>query len=214
MSSCTTVVPTPGKLSCPQGSPGTSRVAGDSFPGGGRHAVTNVPAPHHPRLARTLTLSLALSSHSHYALTLTLTHTSGEPSLPGIVYVQEAERQIPIVYASKYRAGGLARRAYLPFKVNSSGVMPIIFASPAPRPIYPARSMPPGPMPPLDLTKKKNAEKCHPRPAAFLSLGRIPDSAAKSAETSQCSENNQPPPRGGVQNNNTLFNDGILGRFL
>eukprot|EP00667_Euglena_gracilis_P004823 EG_transcript_4847 len=47
----------------------------------------------------------------------------------GIVYVQEAERQIPIVYASKYRAGGLARRAYLPFKVNSSGVMPIIFAS-------------------------------------------------------------------------------------
>jgi len=47
----------------------------------------------------------------------------------GIVYVQEAERQIPIVYASKYQAGGLSRRAYLPFKVNSSGVMPIIFAT-------------------------------------------------------------------------------------
>lgn len=34
-----------------------------------------------------------------------------------------------IVYASKYQAGGLSRRAYLPFKVNSSGVMPIIFAT-------------------------------------------------------------------------------------
>jgi preprotein translocase SecY subunit len=47
----------------------------------------------------------------------------------GIVYVQEAERKIPIVYASKFRAGGLSQRAYLPFKVNAAGVMPIIFAS-------------------------------------------------------------------------------------
>ena len=37
----------------------------------------------------------------------------------GIVYVQEAERKIPIVYASKFRAGGLSQRAYLPFKVVS-----------------------------------------------------------------------------------------------
>ncbi|KAH9654101.1 preprotein translocase subunit SCY1 [Citrus sinensis] len=61
----------------------------------------------------------------------------------GIVYVQEAERKIPINYASRYtsRSGGLQRSAYLPFKnaqgkiigiacqVNSSGVMPIIFST-------------------------------------------------------------------------------------
>lgn len=47
----------------------------------------------------------------------------------GIVYVQDAERQIPITYASRYRAGALQQQAYLPFKVNATGVMPIIFAS-------------------------------------------------------------------------------------
>jgi hypothetical protein len=47
----------------------------------------------------------------------------------GIVYVQDAERQIPMSYASRYRAGALARSAYLPFKVNATGVMPVIFSS-------------------------------------------------------------------------------------
>uniref|UniRef100_A0ACD5ZZW0 Uncharacterized protein n=1 Tax=Avena sativa TaxID=4498 RepID=A0ACD5ZZW0_AVESA len=49
----------------------------------------------------------------------------------GIVYVQEAERKIPLNYASRYssRVGGPQRSAYLPFKVNSSGVMPIIFST-------------------------------------------------------------------------------------
>eukprot|EP00887_Chlorella_sp_A99_P001898 scaffold18.g1898.t1 len=55
----------------------------------------------------------------------------------GIVYVQDAERQIPMTYASRYRAGALqarargggGRQAYLPFKVNATGVMPVIFAS-------------------------------------------------------------------------------------
>ena len=49
----------------------------------------------------------------------------------GVVYVQEAERQIPINYASRYRArsASLAKSAYLPFKVNATGVMPVIFAS-------------------------------------------------------------------------------------
>ncbi|KAL5056489.1 hypothetical protein RYX36_037171 [Vicia faba] len=48
----------------------------------------------------------------------------------GIVYVQEVERKIPINYASRFtsRSGGLEKSAYLPFKVNSSGVMPIIFS--------------------------------------------------------------------------------------
>lgn len=48
-----------------------------------------------------------------------------------IVYVQEAERKIPLNYASRYssRTGGLQKSAYLPFKVNSTGVMPIIFST-------------------------------------------------------------------------------------
>nr|GMD81438.1 preprotein translocase subunit SCY1, chloroplastic [Ipomoea batatas] len=48
-----------------------------------------------------------------------------------IVYVQEAERKIPLNYASRYtsKTGGLQKSAYLPFKVNSSGVMPIIFST-------------------------------------------------------------------------------------
>ncbi|CAO2189115.1 unnamed protein product [Urochloa humidicola] len=49
----------------------------------------------------------------------------------GFAIVQEAERKIPLNYASRYssRTGGLQRSAYLPFKVNSSGVMPIIFST-------------------------------------------------------------------------------------
>ncbi|RAL44129.1 hypothetical protein DM860_016375 [Cuscuta australis] len=49
----------------------------------------------------------------------------------GIVYVQEAERKIPLNYASRYtnRTGGVQKSAYLPFKVNGSGVMPIIFST-------------------------------------------------------------------------------------
>lgn len=49
----------------------------------------------------------------------------------GIVYVQEAERKIPLNYASRFtsRTRGLEKSAYLPFKVNSSGVMPIIFST-------------------------------------------------------------------------------------
>ncbi|KAI9117405.1 hypothetical protein K1719_011571 [Acacia pycnantha] len=43
----------------------------------------------------------------------------------------EAERKIPLNYASRYtsRSRGLDKSAYLPFKVNSSGVMPIIFST-------------------------------------------------------------------------------------
>jgi protein transport protein SEC61 subunit alpha len=38
----------------------------------------------------------------------------------GIVYVQEAERKIPINYASRYRVGALARQSYLPFKARGA----------------------------------------------------------------------------------------------
>jgi protein transport protein SEC61 subunit alpha len=42
----------------------------------------------------------------------------------GIVYVQEAERKIPMNYASRYRTGSLGRQSYLPFKVQcTSGIL-------------------------------------------------------------------------------------------
>ncbi|CAN1329620.1 Preprotein translocase subunit SECY, chloroplastic [Linum perenne] len=50
----------------------------------------------------------------------------------GSVFLTEAERKIPLNYASRYNSSsgsGLQKSAYLPFKVNSSGVMPIIFST-------------------------------------------------------------------------------------
>ncbi|RMD45672.1 MAG: preprotein translocase subunit SecY [Aquificota bacterium] len=47
----------------------------------------------------------------------------------GIIYIQEAERRIPIQYARRNVGAGLqATATYLPFKLNPSGVIPIIFA--------------------------------------------------------------------------------------
>ena len=52
-----------------------------------------------------------------------------------MVYVQLAERRIPIQYAGKGSLGfgggtsSVGKRTYLPLKINMSGVMPIIFAS-------------------------------------------------------------------------------------
>ena len=48
----------------------------------------------------------------------------------GIVYVQEAERRIPIQYPGRQvgRQVLAGRRTYLPIKINPAGVIPIIFA--------------------------------------------------------------------------------------
>ena len=46
----------------------------------------------------------------------------------GIVYVETAERRIPIQYANK-STSTLSKQNYIPFKLNSAGVMPVIFAS-------------------------------------------------------------------------------------
>jgi preprotein translocase subunit SecY len=50
--------------------------------------------------------------------------------IAGVVYVNEAERKVPITYAKRIRGnkvfGGVA--SYLPLKVNQAGVIPIIFA--------------------------------------------------------------------------------------
>lgn len=48
----------------------------------------------------------------------------------GVVFVQEAERKIPVQYANKSNSKyGNGQGAFLPFKLNSAGVMPVIFAS-------------------------------------------------------------------------------------
>ncbi len=46
----------------------------------------------------------------------------------GIVFIENAERRVPIQYANKSNAI-LGKQNYIPFKLNSAGVMPVIFAS-------------------------------------------------------------------------------------
>lgn len=46
----------------------------------------------------------------------------------GVIYVESAERRIPIQYANK-STSALGKQSYIPFKLNSAGVMPVIFAS-------------------------------------------------------------------------------------
>jgi preprotein translocase subunit SecY len=46
----------------------------------------------------------------------------------GVLYVQLSERRIPIQYANKSSAV-LGKQNYIPFKLNSAGVVPVIFAS-------------------------------------------------------------------------------------
>src|SRR5574344_481036 len=44
----------------------------------------------------------------------------------GVIYMESAERRIPIQYTNKTVS---AKQSYVPFKLNSAGVMPVIFAS-------------------------------------------------------------------------------------
>ena len=47
----------------------------------------------------------------------------------GVVYVEGAERRINVQYANKSNSAFGGRQNYIPFKLNSAGVMPVIFAS-------------------------------------------------------------------------------------
>lgn len=47
----------------------------------------------------------------------------------GIIFVENAERRIPIQYANKSNATFGGKQNYLPFRLNSAGVVPVIFAS-------------------------------------------------------------------------------------
>ena len=48
--------------------------------------------------------------------------------LVGIIYIQLAERRIPVQYANKTNSAYGAAQSYLPIKMNSAGVIPVIFA--------------------------------------------------------------------------------------
>lgn len=48
--------------------------------------------------------------------------------LVGIIYIQLADRRIPIQYANRTTSAYGAQQSYLPIKINSAGVMPVIFA--------------------------------------------------------------------------------------
>ena len=48
----------------------------------------------------------------------------------GVIFVQESERRIPIQYANKStNAYGSAAQSFMPIKLNTAGVVPVIFAS-------------------------------------------------------------------------------------
>lgn len=47
----------------------------------------------------------------------------------GVLFVQLAERRIPIQYANKTNNTFSNKQTYIPFKLNSAGVVPVIFAS-------------------------------------------------------------------------------------
>ncbi len=47
----------------------------------------------------------------------------------GVVYLETSERRVPIQYANKSVGSFGGNQNYIPFKINSAGVMPVIFAS-------------------------------------------------------------------------------------
>jgi len=48
----------------------------------------------------------------------------------GVIFVEKAERRLPIQYSNK-STSTLGKQNYIPFKLNSAGVLPVIFASAA-----------------------------------------------------------------------------------
>ena len=47
----------------------------------------------------------------------------------GVIFTQQAERRIPIQYSNKSNSAFGGRQSYLPLKLNSANVIPVIFAS-------------------------------------------------------------------------------------
>ncbi len=49
--------------------------------------------------------------------------------LIGVVFIETTERRVPIQYANKSTSVNGGGKSYIPFKLNATGVMPVIFAS-------------------------------------------------------------------------------------
>jgi preprotein translocase subunit SecY len=47
----------------------------------------------------------------------------------GMIFIQESERRIPIQYANKSTSAYGSAKSFMPIKINSAGVIPVIFAS-------------------------------------------------------------------------------------
>ena len=47
----------------------------------------------------------------------------------GVVFIQESERRVPIQYSNQTSSAYGKKQNYIPFKLNSANVMPVIFAS-------------------------------------------------------------------------------------
>lgn len=47
----------------------------------------------------------------------------------GVIFVEEANRKIPIQYANKTTSAYGSEQSFMPIKINSAGVVPVIFAS-------------------------------------------------------------------------------------
>ena len=47
----------------------------------------------------------------------------------GVIWIQEAERRIPVQYSNRTASSYKGEKTYLPIKLNSASVMPVIFAS-------------------------------------------------------------------------------------
>ena len=76
----------------------------------------------------------AFISSGHYALWLGILALVGFTIIYlaiiiGVIFVQEAERRIPIQYSNYTTTAYRGEQSYLPVKLNSANVMPVIFAS-------------------------------------------------------------------------------------
>ncbi len=47
----------------------------------------------------------------------------------GVIFVQEAERRLPMQYANRTTSSYGGQQSYMPLRINSAGVIPVIFAS-------------------------------------------------------------------------------------
>ena len=47
----------------------------------------------------------------------------------GVIWVQEADRKIPVQYANKSTSSYGGQQSFMPIKINAAGVVPVIFAS-------------------------------------------------------------------------------------